>query len=45
MTNLLARQGVTVDSLEAGALDAALISLSIEQRIASSATDAGRPSG
>jgi hypothetical protein len=34
MTNLLARQGVTVDSLEAGALDAALVSLSIEQRIA-----------
>jgi phosphoserine phosphatase len=34
MTNLLARQGVTVDSLEAGALDTALISLSIEQRIA-----------
>jgi hypothetical protein len=34
MTTLLARQGVTVDSLEAGALDAALVSLSIEQRIA-----------
>jgi hypothetical protein len=34
MTTLLARQGVTVDSLEAGALDAALVSLSLEQRIA-----------
>jgi hypothetical protein len=34
MTNLLAKQGVTIDSLEAGALDAALISLSLEQRIA-----------
>ena len=34
MTNLLAKQGVTVDSLEAGALDAALVSLSVEQRIA-----------
>jgi hypothetical protein len=34
MTSLLAKQGVTVDSLEAGALDAALVSLSIEQRIA-----------
>lgn len=34
MVNLLAKQGVTVDSMEAGALDAALISLSIEQRIA-----------
>ena len=34
MVNLLAKQGVTVDSLEAGALDAALISLSLEQRIA-----------
>jgi len=34
MTNLLAKQGVSVDSLEAGALDAALGSLSIEQRIA-----------
>ena len=39
MTNLLARQGVTLGSLdagsmEAGALDAALVSLSIEQRIA-----------
>jgi hypothetical protein len=34
MTNLLAKQGVTLDSLEAGSLDAALTSLSIEQRIA-----------
>jgi hypothetical protein len=34
MTNLLARQGVAIDSLEAGALDAALVSLSLEQRIA-----------
>lgn len=34
MTTLLAKQGVTIDSLEAGALDAALISLSLEQRIA-----------
>jgi glycine cleavage system regulatory protein len=34
MTNLLAKQGVTVDSMEAGAVDAALVSLSIEQRIA-----------
>lgn len=34
MTNLLAKQGVTVDSMEAGALDAALVSLSLEQRIA-----------
>ncbi|HEY8996408.1 MAG TPA: hypothetical protein VIM60_00840 [Edaphobacter sp.] len=34
MTTLLAKQGVTVDSLEAGALDQALTSLSIEQRIA-----------
>jgi hypothetical protein len=34
MTNLLAKQGVTVDSLEAGSLDAALVSLSLEQRIA-----------
>ena len=34
MTTLLAKQGVTVDSLEAGALDAALVSLSVEQRIA-----------
>jgi hypothetical protein len=34
MTNLLAKQGVTLDSLDAGALDAALTSLSLEQRIA-----------
>ncbi len=34
MVNLLAKQGVTVDSVEAGALDTALNSLSIEQRIA-----------
>ena len=34
MANLLAKQGVTVDSMEAGALDAALVSLSIEQRMA-----------
>jgi hypothetical protein len=39
MTNLLAKQGVTLGtldaaSLEAGALDAALASLSLEQRIA-----------
>ncbi len=34
MANLLAKQGVTVESLEAGALDAALVSLSLEQRIA-----------
>ncbi len=34
MTSLLAKQGVTVDSLEAGSLDAALLSLSVEQRIA-----------
>lgn len=34
MANLLAKQGVTVDSMEAGAVDAALVSLSIEQRIA-----------
>ena len=34
MVNLLAKQGVTVDSMEAGALDAALWSLSVEQRIA-----------
>ena len=34
MANLLAKQGVTVDSMEAGALDAALSSLSVEQRIA-----------
>ena len=34
MVNLLAKQGVTVDSMEAGGVDAALVSLSIEQRIA-----------
>ncbi len=34
VTNMLAKQGVAVDSLEAGAVDAALGSLSIEQRIA-----------
>ncbi len=34
MANLLAKQGVTVDSMEAGAVDAALVSLSVEQRIA-----------
>ena len=36
MTTLLAKQGVTLEaaSLEAGALDAALTSLSLEQRIA-----------
>ena len=34
MVNLLAKQGVTVDSMEARAVDAALGSLSIEQRIA-----------
>jgi uncharacterized phosphosugar-binding protein len=34
MANMLAKQGVTVDSMEAGALDAALVSLSMEQRFA-----------
>jgi hypothetical protein len=34
MTSLLAKQGVALESLEAGALDAALVSLSLEQRIA-----------
>jgi phosphoserine phosphatase len=34
MVNLLAKQGVTVDSMEAGAVDVALVSLSVEQRIA-----------
>jgi phosphoserine phosphatase len=34
MVSLLAKQGVTVDSMEAGALDAALVSLSMEQRFA-----------
>ncbi len=34
MANMLAKQGVVMDSVEAGAVDAALASLSIEQRIA-----------
>ena len=34
MVNLLAKQGVAVESLEAGALDSALGSLSMEQRFA-----------
>jgi uncharacterized protein (DUF885 family) len=34
MVNLLAKQGVAVDAMEAGAVDAALVSLSVEQRIA-----------
>jgi hypothetical protein len=34
MTSLLAKQGVAIDSLEAGAIDAALTSLSMEQRFA-----------
>ena len=34
MAHVLAKQGVAIDSLEAGALDAALGSLSLEQRIA-----------
>ncbi|WP_353070048.1 hypothetical protein RBB75_07455 [Tunturibacter empetritectus] len=34
MVNLLAKQGVTVETMEAGAVDAALVSLSVEQRIA-----------
>ena len=34
MTAMLSKQGVIVDGLEAGAVDAALGSLSIEQRIA-----------
>ncbi|HEX3570742.1 MAG TPA: hypothetical protein VHU44_07955 [Acidobacteriaceae bacterium] len=34
MTNLLAKQGVQLDSIEAGALDAALNGLSLEQRFA-----------
>ena len=34
MATMLAKQGVTVDSVEAGALDAAMSSLSLEQRIA-----------
>jgi hypothetical protein len=34
MATMLAKQGVTVESMEAGAIDGALASLSIEQRIA-----------
>lgn len=34
MVNLLAKQGLSADSIEAGALDAALSSLSMEQRFA-----------
>lgn len=34
MTTMLAKQGVAIDSLEAGSLDAALNGLSIEQRFA-----------
>lgn len=34
MANLLAKQGVSVDSIQAGDLDAALVSLSMEQRFA-----------
>lgn len=34
MVSLLAKQGVTVDTMEASAVDAALVSLSVEQRIA-----------
>jgi hypothetical protein len=34
MVNLLAKQGVAVDSIEASAVDAALVTLSLEQRIA-----------
>jgi BMFP domain-containing protein YqiC len=34
MTNLLAKHGVSLDSVEAGTLDAALTGLSLEQRIA-----------
>lgn len=34
MANMLAKQGVTIDSLDAGALNVALGSLSVEQRIA-----------
>jgi len=34
VTNMLAKQRVSVESIEAGAVDAALISLSVEQRIA-----------
>jgi hypothetical protein len=34
MATMLAKQGVVMDSVEAGAIDSALTSLSIEQRIA-----------
>jgi hypothetical protein len=34
MATMLAKQGVVMDSVEAGAIDGALASLSIEQRIA-----------
>ncbi|HVG26127.1 MAG TPA: hypothetical protein VM865_00870 [Acidobacteriaceae bacterium] len=34
MASMLSKQGVAVESLEAGALDHALVALSIEQRIA-----------
>ena len=34
MASMLAKQGLTVESMEAGAIDAALSSLSIEHRIA-----------
>jgi hypothetical protein len=34
MVSLLAKQGVTVETMEAGAVDGALASLSVEQRIA-----------
>ena len=34
MATMLAKQGVVMDSVEAGAIDGALVSLSIEQRIA-----------
>jgi hypothetical protein len=34
MATMLAKQGVVMDSVEAGSIDGALTSLSIEQRIA-----------
>lgn len=34
MASMLAKQGVALESIEAGAIDAALVSLSVEQRIA-----------
>jgi hypothetical protein len=34
VTNMLSKQGVSMESIEAGAVDAALTSLSVEQRIA-----------